>query len=182
MNRLPTLDPAAATGKTKSLFAGIEARLGMVPNMIRVLANSPAALESYLALNSALDRGKLGAPLRERVALAVAEANGCGYCLAAHSAIGQMVGLAESELVDARLARAEDTKTDAALKFARVLVENRGRVSDEDLDRVRAAGYSDAEITGLVAEVALNLLTNYLNITAGTEVDFPQAPSLTAAA
>ena len=85
-------------------------------------------------------------------------------------------------MVDARLARAEDTKTDAALKFARVLVENRGRVSDEDLDRVRAAGYSDAEITELVAEIALNLLTNYLNITAGTEVDFPQAPSLTAAA
>jgi uncharacterized peroxidase-related enzyme len=182
MPRLPAIDPTTATGSAKQLLDGVEARLGQVPNMVRGLANSPAALRGYLGLNGALAGGSLGAQLREQIALAVAEANGCDYCLAAHAALGKGAGLSEAEVLAARRGTAADSRRAAALRLAVALVEARGRVTDAELARSRAAGYSDGEIAEIVAEVALNVLTNYFNILAETEVDFPRSEPLAQAA
>jgi uncharacterized peroxidase-related enzyme len=182
MTLLSAIDPATATGSTKELFDEIRAKLGVVPNMMRVMANSPAVLKGYLGLSGALAAGSLGAQSREQIALAVAEANGCDYCLAVHAAIGASVGLGETEIAAARRGTATDPRRAAAVRLAVALVEGRGRVADAELARVRAAGYTDGEIAEIVAAVALNVLTNYVNILAGTDVDFPRAEPLAAAA
>jgi uncharacterized peroxidase-related enzyme len=182
MPRLLTIDPAMATGSTEDLFDGVRAKLGLVPNMVRVMANSPAVLRGYLALNGALAGGSLGASLREQIALAVSEVNGCEYCLAAHAALGKGVGLAEAEIAAARQGTASDPKRAAALRLAVAVVEGRGRVADAELTRVRDAGYTDGAIAEIVAEVALHILTNYFNTLAQTEVDFPRVEPLAEAA
>jgi uncharacterized peroxidase-related enzyme len=179
MPRLKPVDPVAATGEVKELFEGIERKLGRVPKLMQGLANSPAALRAYLAIGEALSRGVLPAPLRERIALVVAETNGCRYCLSAHTAIGKMVGLTDDQVAASREGRATDPKTAAILRLARVLVENRGNVSNDHLRDIRQAGLTDAEITEVVAAVAHNTFSNYFNHVAQTEVDFPEvAPGL----
>lgn len=178
MPRLNAIDPGQATGKAKALLDGIQSKLGMTPNLMRAMANSPVALEGYLGLITSLSRGLLTAGLREQIALAVAEANGCEYCLAAHTAAGKMVGLGRDDLLDGRRASSPHPKVDTALKFARGLVDNRGRVTDGDLDRLRGAGYIDSEIAEIVANVALNLFSNYFDHVAGPEIDFPRAEAL----
>jgi uncharacterized peroxidase-related enzyme len=172
--RIEALDPARTTGKAKDLLAQVEAKLGLVPNLMRTLANSPAALEGYLALSGALARGRLGAGLREQVALAVAERNGCDYCLAAHTALGTMAGLRPDEVEAARDGAARDPKAAAALRFATAVLDGRGEVSAEEFARVREAGFDAGQIAELVAEVALNVLTNYFNKAARVVVDFPR--------
>ena len=157
-------------------------KLGLVPNMTRVMANGPVALEGYLGLSGALAKGVLSAKVREQLALAVSEVNGCDYCLAAHSAVGKAVGLTADQVRDARLGGAVDTRTDALLRFARKVVESRGKVSDADLAAVRGAGWDDGALAEVVAHVALNVFTNYFNTVAGTDLDFPPAPPLTGAA
>lgn len=174
MPRLNAVDPKEATGKAKELLDGVKAKIGMVPNLMRTFANSPAALEGYLSFSSALSGGSLNAKLREQIALTVADANSCEYCLSAHTAIGKMVGLNENELVASRRATATDAKTDAALKFAHQLVVKRGELLDSEIQAVRSAGYNDGEITEIVANVALNIFTNYFNHVAQTVVDFPK--------
>ena len=152
----------------------MKAQLGLVPNLFRVLANSPAALGGYLGLNGALAKGALDARTRERIALAVAEVNGCGYCLAAHTFIGtNLAKLDAAEIAANRAGRSNDAKADAAVRFAVAVTEARGHVGDEVLATVRAAGWTDAEILEITVHVALNTLTNYVNEVAGTEVDFP---------
>ena len=182
MSRLQALDPAAATGKAHALLDGVRKKLGVVPNMMRTMAASPAVLEGYLGLSGALGSGMLPGKLREQIALAVAEANGCGYCLAAHSLLGSKAGLAEAEVVAARRGEALDTRAHAAIHFALAVVAARGGVTDAELERVRGAGFGDAEIAEIVAHVALNVLTNYLNRAAATEIDFPPVPPLDAQA
>ncbi len=174
MPRLTAIDPGVATGKTKELLDGVKAALGVTPNLMRTLANSPAALEAYLGFNSALGRGRLSAKLREQIAVAVAEANECEYCLSAHSAIGKKMGLSENDLLASRQWTSPDPKVAAALKFAHAIVSRRGQVSDQEVNRVRQAGYGDGEIAEIVANVALNIFTNYFNLVAETTVDFPR--------
>lgn len=142
--------------------------------MMKTMANSSAVLEGYLGLSGALGHGALPPKLREQLALVVSEDNGCGYCRAAHSAIGKMVGLSPEAIADARHGTSQDTKVQAALKFARAVTQKKGRVSDADLAEVRTAGYNDGEIGEIIAHVALNVFTNYFNETANTEVDFPK--------
>ena len=155
-------------------FDAIEKQLGVVPNMMRTMAQSPRVLEGYLALSGALSRGLLAATLQEQIALAVAEANACNYCLSAHTALGRRAGLSHDQLAASREGRAADTKTNAALQFALAVVQRRGGVSDEELAHIRAAGFSDAEITEIIAHVVLNVFTNYFNRAADTEIDFPR--------
>lgn len=174
MPRLTAIDPASATGKAKELLDGVQATLGVTPNLMRTMANSPAVLEAYLSFNTALGRGRLSAKEREQIALAVAEANGCEYCLSAHTAIGKKVGLPESDLLASRLGTSPDFKVAAALKFAQAILSQRGQVTDEDVNRIRRAGLGDAEIAEIVANVALNVFTNYFNLVAETTVDFPR--------
>jgi len=173
MNRIAQLDPKTATGKSKQLFEAVQQKMGAVPNLVRVLGQAPAALDGYLAFSGALAQGDFHARLREQVALTVAETNMCDYCLRAHSFIGSRAGLSSAELDAARGASASDAKSDAVLKLARSIVLQRGEISDAELSVARAAGLSDAEIIETVANVALNIFTNYVNHVARTVVDFP---------
>jgi uncharacterized peroxidase-related enzyme len=172
MARLTPVDPAEATGRAKDLLAGVNTKLGFTPNMLSSMSGSPAVLEGYLAFSAALAGGALPARLREKIAIAVAEANGCGYCLAAHSTLGKMAGLTNADVLAGRRGTATDSKSAAAVGFARAVVGARGHVTDADVKRVREAGYSDAEVAEIVANVALNVFTNYFNLVAETETDF----------
>ena len=172
MNRITQLDPAGTTGKIKQLFDEVQAKFGTVPNFFRVLGNAPAALEGYLNFNAALAGGSFSARVREQIALTVAESNFCGYCMTAHAVIGRKVGLTAKEIADAVHAVAVPPKTDAILKLARNVVVERGEVTDAELEQAYACGLTDGEIVETVANVALNILTNYVNHLARTVVDF----------
>jgi uncharacterized peroxidase-related enzyme len=178
MPRIKTISPESATGKAKDLLEGVHTKLGRVPNMMRAMANAPSVLDGYLHLSDALGKGSLSAKTREQLALAVSQANECDYCLAAHSAIGKMVGLTADQIRDGRLGTAVDSKTDALIRFARKLVDSQGRVNDDDVQDVRAAGFDDGAIAEVVANVALSIFTNYFNNVAGTDIDFPRAAGL----
>jgi len=181
MTRLKALSPDEATGKTKELFNAIQGKLGMVPNMMRTMGNSPVLLEGYLNLSGALAHGALGVKTGELLALAVAESNTCNYCLSAHSFIGEkLVHIDTRTLHDARNATAADAKTDAALKFAVTLLDKKGLVNDADVNTAKAAGLTDGEIGEIVGHTALNILTNYFNNTANTVIDFPEVHAETA--
>jgi uncharacterized peroxidase-related enzyme len=173
MNRIPQLEPEQAAGKSKQLFDQVQSSLGSVPNLFRVLGIAPAALEGYLSFSAALARGSLTARVREQIALAVAESNLCGYCVSAHAFTGARVGLTEKDIVDARRARAAARKPDAILKLARNIVVQRGEVSDADLQQARASDITNGEVIEIVANVAANIFTNYVNHVARTVVDFP---------
>lgn len=183
MQRLTTLNPETTTGKSKELFDAIQGKLGMVPNMMRTMGNSPAVLNGYLQLNTALGASKIGAKLGELLALTIANANGCEYCNAAHSFIGEkLVHIDGDEINDARQGHSSDPKTQAALTFARQLVENKGRVTSADIEAVKAAGYDEGNVAEIIAHVGLNLLTNYFNNAVRVEVDFPQVELVETAA
>ncbi|MEO8362664.1 MAG: carboxymuconolactone decarboxylase family protein [Vicinamibacteria bacterium] len=172
--RLTAINPDQATGKAKDLLVAVKAKLGMAPNMMRTMANSEAVLEGYLNFGSALGNGLLSPGLREQIALAVAQANGCDYCLSAHTALGKMAGLKPDQLSESRNAVGSDPKTDAALKFAVAVVASRGAVSDEQFAGVLGAGFSQGEVAEILAHVAINVFTNYFNKAALTVVDFPK--------
>jgi len=174
MNRLHQTDPGQATGKAKQLFDAVESRLGFVPNLMRVFGNSPAALEAYLNFSGALMRGVLSTKLREQLALAIGEINGCDYCLSAHTLSGAKAGLGPDDIRAARRGSALNDKSDAALKFARAVALERGHIADADLQAARSAGLTEAELVEIVQHVALNTLTNYTNNVARTVVDFPE--------
>jgi uncharacterized peroxidase-related enzyme len=174
MQRITAVNPAEATGKAKQLLDGVQAKLGMTPNLMKTLAAGPAALEAYLNFGAALATGHLDARFREQIALAVAQANSCEYCLSAHSAIGQMVGLKAEEIAASRVGHSADAKRAAGLQFVQAVVANRGEVSDDAFAQVKAAGFGDGDIAELVANVAINIFTNYFNFIARTEVDFPR--------
>ena len=175
MSRLPI--PAsieASPAASQPLLQAVKKQLGVVPNLFRLVANSPAALEGYLGLNGALAKGALEAPTRERIALAVAEVNGCDYCLSAHSYLGShLAKLSEAEMSVNRDGGSTDPRADAAVRFAVKLVNARGHVSEADVQAVKQAGYSDTQVIEIVLHVALNTLTNYVNEMAKTEIDFP---------
>ncbi|MDN3583256.1 carboxymuconolactone decarboxylase family protein [Mucilaginibacter flavus] len=174
MTRLTALNPDETIGKAKDLFNVIQSKLGVVPNMMRTMGNSPALLEGYLNLSGALSHGKLGAKTGELLALAVSEKNSCDYCLSAHTYIGEkLVHIDAETLNNARNAESTDAKTAAILKFANVVTAKQGLVDDADVDAVKAAGLTDGEIGEIVGHVALNVLTNYFNNVAKTAIDFP---------
>jgi uncharacterized peroxidase-related enzyme len=176
-NRIQLVDPDRATGSIKRLFAEIRAKFALVPNLFRVLANAPAALEGLMGLSAALARGALDEKTREQLALAIAESNLCPYCLSAHTAMAAKIGLSRAEIDDAIRASAADARTDAILKLARSIVVQRGELSDADLGRARAGGLSDGEIVETVANVALNIFENYISHVARVPIDFPQSQS-----
>jgi uncharacterized peroxidase-related enzyme len=162
-----------APEKSQPLLDAVEKQLGVVPNLFRLIGNSPAALEGYLGLNGALGR-TLDAKTRERIALAIAQANGCDYCLSAHAYLGlNLAKIDDAEIALNRAGHSGDAKADAAVVFARKVLDTRGRVSDADLAAVRLAGFTEAQVIEIVAAVALNVLTNYVNNVADTDIDFP---------
>ena len=182
MSRLNLIQNEQANEKQGELLDAVQKTLGMTPNLIRVFANSPAVLQGYLGLSGSLGEGTLDPKLKEQIALTVGETNSCEYCLAAHSAIGKMVGLSRDEIADARQGASNDVRTETVLQFAKAVVEKSGWVDDVDLHKVRDAGFDDEAITEIVANVVLNILTNYMNHIAETPIDFPKAEALAAAA
>jgi uncharacterized peroxidase-related enzyme len=170
---LTPVDPATATGKTKELFDAIEHRLKRVPGMIRLMANSPAILDTYLHFNEAFKHTTLTPRLRGLITVAVSEINGCDYTPSAAVALGRHEGLMDDDLAAARQADASDPRTAAALSFAAMITRERGRVSTSDVAALRQAGFGDEEIVEIVAAVALNVFRNYFNLVAGTVIDFP---------
>ncbi len=176
MARLKTIDPATSTGQAKELLDAVQEKLGLVPNMTKVMANSPAVLGGYLAFSGALASGTLDARLREQIALITAQQNGCEYCLSAHSLLGQMAGLNKQQLLDSRRGNDSSPRNAAALQFAKQVLDSKGRVSDQQIEDIRKAGFSDGEIAEIIAGVALNVLTNYFNTAAQVDVDFPRIP------
>ncbi|MEM1049071.1 MAG: carboxymuconolactone decarboxylase family protein [Pseudomonadota bacterium] len=175
MSRIPTPAIIAdAPTASQPLLQGVEKTLGSVPNLFRIVSNSPAALEGYLGLNGALGKGALNAATRERIALAIANTNGCDYCNSAHTFLAKTLAkLDDAEIAANRAGSSTDAKAHAAVAFAVKVATSRGRVSDTDVSAVKAAGYSDGEVVEIVAHVALNVLTNYVNEALGTEIDFP---------
>jgi len=138
------------------------------------MANSPALLNGYLALSAALAHGHLRPAVREQIALAIAQRNGCDYCMSAHTFAAQHVMHMEAASVDAaRHAHSDDPKTEAALRLAADINDARGGITDAQLDTAKAAGLDDADIAEVVGNVALNVLTNYFNKTADVDIDFP---------
>lgn len=171
----------AAPEAARPLLEAVNKQIGSVPNLFRLVANSPAALEGYLSMSGALAKGRLPAQTRERIALAVAQINACGYCLAAHSFMGaNLAKLSAEEIAANRNGRSTDAKADAAVRFAASVATQRGHVSDAEVAAVRAAGYDDAQIVEIVQHVALNTWTNYINEVAKTVIDFPEALPLAA--
>jgi uncharacterized peroxidase-related enzyme len=175
MSRIPT--PAtieAAPAAAQPLLQAVKKQLGVAPNLFRLVANSPAALEGYVSLSGALGKGELPSATRERIALAVAEINGCDYCLSAHTYLGRNVAkLDDAEITANRQGASNDMKADAAVKFAVRVTNTRGHITGDDFAAVKSAGYSDAQIVEIVQHVALNTWTNSINTVGETEIDFP---------
>ncbi|MBC7750859.1 MAG: carboxymuconolactone decarboxylase family protein [Candidatus Saccharibacteria bacterium] len=174
MSCISTVNPETANAAQTKLFDAVQKQVGFVPNLMKTLGHSPSALEGYLSLNGSLAAGVLSPQLRERIALFVAEYNGCEYCLAAHTYLGRQVAkLSANEVGAAREGHSEEAQAAAALQFARHVIESKGRITDVVLNHIRAAGFEDAAIIEIVNHVALNILTNYTNNVAQTVVDFP---------
>ena len=168
---IPSRDQSPAA--SQPLLDAVNAQLGTIPNLFRLLGLSPAALEGFLGLSAALGKS-LDLKTRNRLALTVAEANGCDYCLSAHSYLGtNLAKLDDAEMRQNRQGHSADQKADAALTFARKVTLARGRIDPADLDAVRQAGYSDGQVVEIIAHVALNSLTNFLNNAIDTDIDFP---------
>jgi uncharacterized peroxidase-related enzyme len=175
MSRIPT--PAtidASPAASQPLLEAVKKQLGSAPNLFRILGVSPAALEGYLGLSGALGKGQLDARTRARLAMVVAEQNGCDYCLSAHTYLGKnATKLEDAELTANRDGHSGDAKAEAALQFAAKVVRARGHVAEADVQAVKAAGYTDAQVVEIILHVAVNTLTNYVNTALGTEIDFP---------
>ena len=174
MSAIAPIDPATATGEAGELLAQVQKALGLTPNMTKVMASSPALLRGYLALSSALSSGVLPPGVRERLAIETAEYNGCEYCLSAHTYIGAKIAKVDpDELEQARSARSSDPHVEALLSLSDAIARNHGDVSEAELAAARQAGVSDAEIGEVVGHLALNVLTNYFNVLADVENDWP---------
>jgi uncharacterized peroxidase-related enzyme len=178
MTRIKPVDIDSADAEVTNLYVLVRKKMGTIPNLISTMANSPSVAHAYLGLNQSLSTGKLSSKLREQIALLVGQSNGCDYCLAAHTALGAGAGLNATEITNARQGKSDDARVNAALEFSRQLVLTRGAVCDDDIARLRDTEFTDGEIIEIVANVVVNIFTNYINLVASTEVDFPAAPAL----
>ena len=174
MSRINIVTNETASTEQKALLDAIQSQLGMVPNFLKVFANSPAALRAFLGLHGIANEGSLDPQTRERIALGVAQQNACEYCLSAHTAIGRKAGLNSTEIQANRSGTSQDTKAAVAVKLARSLVEHMGEVTTAEIIEARTAGYSDAEIVEIITHVSMNILTNMIGKASRVEIDFPK--------
>lgn len=181
MSRINLVTNEHANAEQKELYAAIQGQLGMVPNFLKIFANSPAALRAFLGLHGIASEGSLDPKTRERIALGLAEQNACEYCVSAHTAIGRKAGLSHDEIEANRAGGSQDAKAAIAVKFARSLAENNGAVTTAELLEIRSAGYDDAEIVEIITHVGMNVLTNIIGKASRVEIDFPKIELNTAA-
>jgi len=174
MSRITVIDNANANSEQKELLDAIQSQLGMVPNFLKVFANSPAALRAFLGLHGIASEGSLDAPTRERIALALAQQNACEYCVSAHTAIGRKAGLNGAEIEANRAGTSQDSKAAAAVKFAKALAEHNGEVTTAEILEVRNAGYGESDIVEIITHVGLNVLSNIIGKASQVEIDFPK--------
>jgi alkylhydroperoxidase family enzyme len=175
MQRLNSVNPQVAQGRTKELLDTVQQAFGMIPNTAKVMANSPAVLDSFLAFSTAMGKVQIGGKLHNQVKLTTSETNSCDYCTSILSAVAPSAGLSADDILAGRTGNSEDRRTKAALAFANDVLESRGKVSDQQLVDVRRAGFVDAEIVEIVASVVMGCFTNFLNNVADTELDIPMA-------
>ncbi len=181
MSNIKPLNIETAPEASRPLLEAVEAKMGKVPNLLGTLAHAPAALQSYLSQSEALGGGLLSAQERELIALAIGEANGCDYCLAAHTMIGGMQGLDGEAMLSARNGQGADEKLTQLVQFSREVTLTRGRPEASSVSAFLGAGWTEGHLIEVIAAVALNTLTNYTNHIANTDVDFPAAPKLQSA-
>lgn len=174
MSRITTVSNEQASAEQQALFNAIHEKLGIVPNFLRVFANSPDALTAFLGLHHIAGNGSLDPATRERIALALAQQNECEYCLSAHTAIGRKAGLNSEEINNNRAGDSQDAKAAVAVKFARILVEHTGEVTTNEINELRDVGYSDADIVEIITHVGMNILTNIIGKASRVEIDFPK--------
>ena len=174
MSRINTVTYETANDEQKALFDAIQQKIGMVPNFLKIFANSPSALRAFLGLHSIASEGSLDLQTRERIALAVAQENSCEYCVSAHTAIGRKAGLTGSEMEANRKGTSHDAKAAVAVKLAQSLVEHQGDITTAELIDARNAGYTDAEIVEIITHVGMTLLTTILGKASRVEIDFPK--------
>ncbi len=178
MQQISSVQPETAQGATRELFQTVQQAFGMIPNATKVMGHSPAVLESFLVFSQAMGKAQIGPKLHTQIKLAVSESNDCLYCTSILSAVGPSVGLTPTEILQSRARSAEENRTKAALNFAYAVLENHGKIDPEDLQSVRDAGFTDAELVEIIASVVLGCFTNFLNNVIDTTLDFPEAPSL----
>ncbi|HDS1624436.1 carboxymuconolactone decarboxylase family protein [Stenotrophomonas maltophilia] len=174
MSRVPLIDAANTTADRQALLGQVHAAFGATPAMFRAVANSPAALQSMWGAFGALGGGRLSPLLGEQIAVAIANRNACEYCLAAHTALGRRAGASSEQMAAAQIGQSSDPATSAALDFALKVVEQRAQIADGDVQALREAGFDDEQIVEILAHVALNLFTNYVNVAFDVPVDFPK--------
>lgn len=180
MQRLTSVDPQLAAGRTRELLDRVQQTFGVVPNTARVMASSPAVLDSFLAFSSAMGAAQIGDRLHHQVKLTTSETNSCDYCTSILNAVASSAGLTADDILAGRTGNSEDRRTKAALAFAGDVLETRGKVDDRQLTAVRDAGFDDGEIVEIVASVVLGCFTNFLNNVADTELDIPRAEPVAA--
>ncbi|MHC8326334.1 carboxymuconolactone decarboxylase family protein [Pseudomonas sp. LB1P83] len=168
MSRITALSLEHATDTTRPLLEGVQKKIGFLPNVFKTLAHAPAVLAAYLQQSVALGKTSLTAPEKEAISLATSQVNGCDYCLAAHTVFAGKAGLSAQDILSAR-----HGQLNAFATLARQITESRGHLSNEQIEAARAAGITDAKIIEVVAHIASQTLTNYLNNLALTEIDFP---------
>ena len=173
MQRIEALSPANAPAASAAMLEAVKKQIGMVPNLFKTFAHSPAVLGGYLKQTESLGGGVLPASLREQLAVAIAGQNHCSYCASAHTLMGKGAGVAVEELSHNLQGQSGDAKTQAAIDFAKALLNHRGQIGEADFAAVRAAGFGDAEIVEIIAHVGVNVFTNYFNNAVGTVIDFP---------
>ncbi len=174
MSRITLLQAAHAPVASQAILGQIQQAFGATPNMFKAVANSPVALQSMWSAFGALSKGSLGATLGEQLAVAIANRNDCEYCLAAHTALGQKAGASAQQMADAQIGQAADHRTAAALRFALKVVSERGQITDGDVASLHEVGFGDEQVVEILAHVALNLFTNYINVALNVPVDFPK--------
>lgn len=178
MARLNVVTPAQASGQTRELFGAIQRAIGMVPNIYQGLGNSPVALEGVLHTDGLLKKGALSGAEIEAIKLAVSQAYGCDYCLAAHTLLGRKAGLSDEDAIRIRRGDFDKPRIGALITFVNSALQPQARVSDADLGALRDAGYSDAQIAETVQVIAQTVFTNLFNRVHKTELDFPAAPAI----
>jgi len=174
MSRIHTVSYETANDEQKALLDAIQAKLGMVPNFLKIFANSPSALRAFLGLHGIANEGSLDLQTRERIALSVAQQNSCEYCVSAHTAIGKKAGLTGAEIEANRAGTSQDAKAAVAVKLARSLIEHQGDITTAELIEARNAGYTDADIVEIITHVGMTLLTTILGKASRVEIDFPK--------
>lgn len=181
MTKIDLLPYEQAGPATQELYSMLKQKLGRVPNIYQVYGHSASALKANLLMDDALSQGILTGREIEVVALVVSQYNGCDYCLAAHTALGKMWGMKEAETLDVRRGTSGSAKELALLQFTQALLEQKGRIAEQELNAFLEAGYTTGAVVEVIGQIAKNIFNNYTNHISGAAVDFPAAPSLHAA-